>query len=559
MVMKWLEVVLRLPMIFMLDISLSFVPDYLQEYCSWPVFTTVQSICVVASLCVLVASNEQLFSVYYFGIFFLHLTAILYLNVWNTPVLLDRRRSFTEIFDLDTFILLQPIAISWIVYFISIVIYALAFRSIKPVILAVSLIILISNNLTGKDETTFEESVAFGFVLFIVLQTLHHLIFHFVELVKYQIRVLLFRFRMYGILVLLVLHWRRLNINTVLCLYWILMWNYQMIIFTIFVDERFHPSFILACMSYACNSFLKVCALCYVILHVVKVLLKTVHNVVRDQHTFVEEAQHRPSGLRESIGFLFLSLYTNLTSLDPSKRIVLLELILLLLISAMIRSVFEVIEPYLLALNSTVTHSRRRHAHLVAFCICLMVLAIYMGVHLYKLRDRLPFSIPNIITVAQIFCALILYFLYTYDSHRGELWEELDDYVYYIKGACRTFEFFLIVVVLGYRVLDTSSKWTIFQIIMVILHLYVNVYLSLKDGWRSVQLRRLVNQKLNVLPQASHERLADTEDVCPICLDELKAARVTPCNHLFHTYCLKKWLNVQNKCPMCHATILERE
>lgn len=29
-------------------------------------------------------------------------------------------------------------------------------------------------------------------------------------------------------------------------------------------------------------------------------------------------------------------------------------------------------------------------------------------------------------------------------------------------------------------------------------------------------------------------------------------ARVTPCNHFFHGACLKKWLYVQQSCPMCH-------
>lgn len=29
-------------------------------------------------------------------------------------------------------------------------------------------------------------------------------------------------------------------------------------------------------------------------------------------------------------------------------------------------------------------------------------------------------------------------------------------------------------------------------------------------------------------------------------------ARTTPCNHFFHAACLKKWLYVQQSCPMCH-------
>lgn len=472
---------------------------------------------------------------------------------------METNSSISDIFKSSSpYFPLQPVVISWIVYIFSIVVYALAFRSIKPVLMALSLIPLFMKHLENEyREATFLDSVAFGVVVFISLQTLHNLCVQFIDLIKYQIRVITFRFRMYGALVLFVLHWRRMHLNAVLSLYWVLFWNYQMVIFTIFVDEKFHPVFILACASYACNSFIKISALCYVLQHTVKMLLNAVRQLVKDNHTVIDEGQHRPSGLRESVGFLVLSLYTNLTTINPSKRIVLFELILLLLFSALIRSVFEVVEPYLLSLNSAIVYSRKRHVQLVSICIALMCMAVYMGLYLYRLRGKVPFSIPNIITVAQILSGLVLYFLYMYDCYLGGSWEELDDFVYYIKGACRTFEFILIVLVLGYRVLDTSSKWTVFQVVMVVLHLYVNVYLSLKDGYRSVKLRRLVNRKLNVLPYATEERLAATSDVCPICLDELKSARVTPCNHLFHMFCLKKWLNVQNKCPMCHASILE--
>ena len=525
-------------------------------------FITIIFVCfiflgIIASLCILASSNEQLLTLYYFLLFIVNLIGTQLLNIYSTPGLLKREEYFQEIV---TSFSLTGVMVSWIVYAFFIVIYAFAFQSLKPVFMALCLFPVLRRYLNESyDDPTFLDSVAFGVVVFISLKTTQKLIIQLVDLVKEQFRIFTIRFRMYGALVLFVLHWRRLRLNSVLSLYWVVMWNYQMVIFTIFVDEKFHLSFILACAAYACNSFIKVSSLCYVILHIMKILLKAVHEIVKDDHTFVEEGQHRPTGLRESLGFLFLSLYTSLTSIDSSKRIVLLELIFLLLLSAMIRSVFEIVEPYILALNGTIVHSRRRHVHLVSFCVALMLLSLYMGLHLYQLREKIPFTLPNIITVAHILCALVLYFLYMYDSHKGGLWEELDDYVYYIKGTCRTFEFILIVLLLGYRVLDTTSKWTGFQIIMVIVHLYINVYLSLRDGWRSFQLRRLVNRRLNVLPQASVERLTTSEDVCPICLDELKSARVTPCNHLFHRFCLKKWLNVQNKCPMCHSVILKTD
>uniref|UniRef100_A0A672MWZ3 RING-type domain-containing protein n=2 Tax=Sinocyclocheilus grahami TaxID=75366 RepID=A0A672MWZ3_SINGR len=32
----------------------------------------------------------------------------------------------------------------------------------------------------------------------------------------------------------------------------------------------------------------------------------------------------------------------------------------------------------------------------------------------------------------------------------------------------------------------------------------------------------------------------------------MTSAVITPCSHLFHAGCLKKWLYVQETCPLCH-------
>lgn len=33
----------------------------------------------------------------------------------------------------------------------------------------------------------------------------------------------------------------------------------------------------------------------------------------------------------------------------------------------------------------------------------------------------------------------------------------------------------------------------------------------------------------------------------------MKSAVITPCSHFFHAGCLKKWLYVQDTCPLCHC------
>lgn len=38
-------------------------------------------------------------------------------------------------------------------------------------------------------------------------------------------------------------------------------------------------------------------------------------------------------------------------------------------------------------------------------------------------------------------------------------------------------------------------------------------------------------------------------------LQDMKSAVITPCSHFFHSGCLKKWLYVQETCPLCHCQL----
>jgi len=60
-----------------------------------------------------------------------------------------------------------------------------------------------------------------------------------------------------------------------------------------------------------------------------------------------------------------------------------------------------------------------------------------------------------------------------------------------------------------------------------------------------------------VLEDASAEELAANGDVCAICYSEMEAAKKTRCGHFFHSNCLKRWLFVQDNCPLCTAAIIE--
>ena len=76
-----------------------------------------------------------------------------------------------------------------------------------------------------------------------------------------------------------------------------------------------------------------------------------------------------------------------------------------------------------------------------------------------------------------------------------------------------------------------------------------------KSGWRTFMKRRTAVAKINSLPFATSEDLQKHDDVCAICYMDMTTAKVTQCRHYFHAVCLKKWLYMQDTCPLCHAVL----
>ncbi|KAL1216638.1 putative E3 ubiquitin-protein ligase RHG1A [Cardamine amara subsp. amara] len=56
-----------------------------------------------------------------------------------------------------------------------------------------------------------------------------------------------------------------------------------------------------------------------------------------------------------------------------------------------------------------------------------------------------------------------------------------------------------------------------------------------------------------------YENCSDEKEKCVICLSKLKGseeASKLECGHKFHFECIKKWLIVENMCPLCKEAVL---
>lgn len=72
-----------------------------------------------------------------------------------------------------------------------------------------------------------------------------------------------------------------------------------------------------------------------------------------------------------------------------------------------------------------------------------------------------------------------------------------------------------------------------------------------------IMSRRAIRNMNTLYPDATPEELAAADNVCIICREEMhSASKKLPCNHIFHTSCLRSWFQRQQTCPTCRLNIL---
>ncbi|XP_024938867.1 E3 ubiquitin-protein ligase synoviolin isoform X1 [Cephus cinctus] len=81
---------------------------------------------------------------------------------------------------------------------------------------------------------------------------------------------------------------------------------------------------------------------------------------------------------------------------------------------------------------------------------------------------------------------------------------------------------------------------------------------NFKKAFHDIVMSRRAIRNMNTLyPDATPEELAAADNVCIICREEMvSASKKLPCNHIFHTACLRSWFQRQQTCPTCRLNIL---
>ncbi|XP_078530679.1 RING finger protein 145-like [Lissotriton helveticus] len=265
-------------------------------------------------------------------------------------------------------------------------------------------------------------------------------------------------------------------------------------------------------------------------------------------------------GVTEGVTLLLLALQTGLLDLQVLQRTFLLSIILFIVVTSTLQSMIEITDPIVLSLGASRNRSPWKHIRGVSMCLFLLIFPSFMA---YKISRFFHMDFWLLILVSscmltslQVMGTIFVYTLFMIELVQDNPLEKMDEIIYYVNAVSRVLEFLVAVCVVGYGTWESIfGEWSWMGASVIIIHSYLNVWLRAQSGWKSFLLRREAAKKINSLPNATKEQLFAHNDVCAICFQEMSVAVITTCGHFFHAGCLRKWLYVQDTCPMCHQQV----
>jgi hypothetical protein len=400
------------------------------------------------------------------------------------------------------------------------------------------------------------------FTTLVVLLYIFNNLGFIIDLARDGVNCVLGAAREFGWLPVLVTFWHTIMLPCQLLVFWGILFLTQLYVYSNsdnspVVQEGWIVVF-LAGIGECCATPISLLALCVTISYASYYILTLTKMYLQGRDLMIHDTIMM--GWTEGFTMLLIAVQTGLLDLRPLQRAFLMSILLFIVASSLIQSMYELTDPFLLSLSAAHNKSVFKHLRAVGLCTFLWIFPLYMTYTIcqyFELDFWLLVIISScVLTSVQVVGSLVIYALFMYDALLSESWEGLDDVVYYARAVVRVLEFLVAVFVVGYGLKESFfGEWSWINSSILIIHCYFNVWQRLQSGWKTFLLRREAVQKVESLPMATPEQLGSHNDVCAICFQEMKAASITPCGHFFHGCCLRKWMYVKDACPMCHQTI----
>lgn len=362
----------------------------------------------------------------------------------------------------------------------------------------------------------------------------------------------------FGLSALIENEWQRLNVPCVLRVFWSIRIGQELISLIFAKDVSLNViGTIHKLLADGCETLTAVLGMTSVISIVCHYIGKMFQWFLMSGDTDEEKSL----GTVSAVLFYILALQTGLTSLSPDKRFIRLCRNLCLLVTALLHFLHNIVSPILMSLSAARSPSRKRHTRALIVCAFLLVAPVSLLMVLWSRHSpstwMLAVTAFSVEVIVKVLVSLATYGLFLYDARRDSFWEKLDDYVYYVRAFGNSVEFCFGILLFfnGAWILFFESGGAI-RAIMMCIHAYFNIWCEARAGWSIFMKRRSAVDKISALPEATEAQLKNLNDVCAICHQQMESAKITRCRHFFHGVCLRKWLYVQDRCPLCHEIMM---
>ncbi|CAG9539203.1 unnamed protein product [Cercopithifilaria johnstoni] len=268
-------------------------------------------------------------------------------------------------------------------------------------------------------------------------------------------------------------------------------------------------------------------------------------------------------GYAGALTLALLCAQTGVLGMQTEQKAFLLGLVLLIVVSALLQSLYEILELRLLAIAANRLTSRSQHMRSVFLAVIVIGTSLCTSAAITRF---LPIDLWCLIivsncllTAVHTLSALIVYAIYVLERESMDAWGRADYVVFICKTITCGVEVLLALNIVCYGILTSlMGHWTLTSLAVLVFYLYFSVWRRLQAGIVSVQSRHAAYLSLSQLPHVSKATLQQRCDACAICLfDMVEDVRVTPCKHFFHSVCLRKWLCVKQVCPLCYFNLSE--
>ncbi|CAH1732826.1 unnamed protein product [Aphis gossypii] len=273
----------------------------------------------------------------------------------------------------------------------------------------------------------------------------------------------------------------------------------------------------------------------------------------------VDEFDGIYSGINCAITFVIMAWTSGLTGLNPEIRLKQIYGSIYLIHVVWQHYIHKMVHKLLISLNDSRNSSFNRHLRPLLVCGYLLVSAVTILIYLwsyYLYSDwLLAISCLYIITVIKVLVTLTVYSLLLIDIYSSIPLENLDEYVYHINFLGDMVEFHLSIYFLPQNILImVLTPGDIVHAFITCLQVYSKICF-LKNKMENFAKRCTALKKIRSLPQATSSQLSEFNDICAICYQNMRSARITACNHYFHSECLRKWFYIKDLCPMCQTSV----